>query len=158
MIAEVSIRKATTSDAQEVSELTEKLLSEIVNITGVKAFNFNLEEALNHLILFMEQNKYHVFVAEKYGKIIGFISLIESYALYAEGSFGTIPELYVSPEYRSEKVGLKLINKAKEFGKVSNWKRLEVTTPALPEFERTLSFYEREGFIVSGGKKLRVLL
>ena len=33
--------------------------------------------------------------------------------------------------------------------------RLEVTTPPLPEFERTLSFYETNNFEISGGRKLK---
>jgi hypothetical protein len=44
------------------------------------------------------------------------------------------------------------------FGKARGWKRLEVTTPPLPQFEKTLAFYEREGFAITGGRKLKVLL
>jgi len=38
------------------------------------------------------------------------------------------------------------------------WKRREVTTPPLPEFDRTLAFYPREGFAVTGGRTLKTLL
>lgn len=86
------------------------------------------------------------------------IALYESYALYAEGAFGTIPELYVRPGFRSKELGFQLIAQAKSFGRSRGWKRLEVTTPPLPEFDKTLAFYEREGFAITGGRKLKIAL
>jgi epoxyqueuosine reductase len=47
---------------------------------------------------------------------------------------------------------------AKEYGRHKGWKRLEVTTPPLPEFDRTFHFYETQGFDIAGGKKMKVLL
>ncbi len=35
--------------------------------------------------------------------------------------------------------------------------RLEATTPPLPQFDKTLAFYVREGFFVTGGRKLKTL-
>ena len=89
---------------------------------------------------------------------IGFVALIESQALYAEGVFGTIPEFYVRPEYRSINVGRQLMSQAKSFAESRGWKRLEVTTPPLPQFDKTLAFYQREGFTISGGRKLKTEL
>jgi GNAT superfamily N-acetyltransferase len=91
-------------------------------------------------------------------KAVGFIAFYESYALSAEGAFGTIPELYVRPEFRSKGLGLRLVSQAKAFGPSRGWGRLEVTTPPLPQFDRTLAFYEREGFSITGGRKLKVAL
>lgn len=34
--------------------------------------------------------------------------------------------------------------------------RLEVTTPPLPQCDRTLAFYRREGFGISGGRKMKM--
>ena len=48
-----------------------------------------------------------------------------------------------------------LIEQKKDFGRSIGWKRLEVTTPPLPQFDKTLAFYKREGFANSGGLKLR---
>ncbi len=36
-----------------------------------------------------------------------------------------------------------------------NW--LGATTPLLPQFDKTLAFYVREGFSVTGGRKLKTL-
>lgn len=81
--------------------------------------------------------------------------MYESYALYAEGAYGTIPELYIRPEYRSLNIGKYLLEKTKKFATSKNWKRLEVTTPPLPQFDRTLSFYENNSFEIAGGRKLK---
>lgn len=51
-----------------------------------------------------------------------------------------------------------LIQSVKDFADEKGWKRLEVTTPPLPQFDATLSFYEREGFEISGGRKLKTVL
>ena len=63
--------------------------------------------------------------------------------------------MYVRPAYRSNGIGKELINKLREFANSKNWTRLEVTTPPLPQFDETLAFYEREGFEISGGRKLK---
>ena len=136
-----------------------ELLSEIMSAIGVNVFNFSLEETTIRLKDFLNRDKYFVFVARNdIENVIGFVALYESHALYAEGSFGTIPELYVRPEYRSKNIGRRLVSEAKSFGISRGWKRLEVTTPPLPQFEKTLAFYEHESFAVTGGRKLKVAL
>ena len=108
---------------------------------------------------FIYREKYFVFVAQSENQaLVGFIALYENYALYAEGAFGTIPELFVRPGYRSQNVGQRLMEQAKTFGNSRGWKRLEVTTPPLPQFDKTIAFYEREGFAITGGRKLKVAL
>jgi len=67
-------------------------------------------------------------------------------------------ELYVTPAYRSQGIGKNLVKSVKAFGSARGWKRLEVTTPPLPQFDETLAFYEREGFEISGGRKLKSLI
>ena len=69
-------------------------------------------------------------------------------------AFGTIAEFYARPEYRSRGVGLALMAEARALASTRDWRRLEVTTPPLPEFARTWVFYEREGFSIAGGRKL----
>lgn len=155
----ITIKQATADDARHVAAMVGDLLTEIMIAIGVQAFNFNFGETLARLKDLIDREKYFVFVARNSSdKAVGFVALYESYALYAEGSFGTIPELYVRPEYRSKGVGHSLISEARSFGKARGWKRLEVTTPPLPQFEKTLAFYEREGFAISGGRKLKVPL
>lgn len=136
-----------------------ELLNEIMSTIGVQAFNFSLDETAARLKDFIEREKYFVFVAHsEHAGPVGFVTLYESHALYAEGAFGTIPELFVRTDFRSQKVGLGLVEQARTFGNSRAWTRLEVTTPPLPQFDKTLAFYEREGFTITGGRKLKVVL
>jgi GNAT superfamily N-acetyltransferase len=159
MSANVTIHRATDDDAYEIAVMVGELLTEIMNVIGIPAFHFELAETTSRLQDFLNREKYFVFVARSgSGDPVGFIALYECYALYAEGAFGTIPELYVRQEQRKNGLGLRLISQAKSFGASRGWTRLEVTTPPLPQFGRTLAFYEREGFAISGGRKLKVSL
>lgn len=135
------------------------LLNEIMRNTGIQSFAFDAAATTNRLTEFLREEKYRVLVSRsEYGGDVGFVSMYESYALYAEGVFGTLAELYVRPAYRSQGIGHQLVEGAKAYGADRGWTRLEVTTPPLPQFERTLRFYEREGFAVTGGRKLKVAL
>jgi len=159
MTTNILIQRATAADAHGVAVLVGDLLAEIMNAINIHAFNFDLAETTVRLKGFLDKEQYFVFVARNDSlDLIGFIALYESYALYAEGAFGTIAELYVRVESRANKVGKRLVLQAKSFGKMRGWKRLEVTTPPLPQFDKTLSFYEREGFSITGGRKLKVAL
>jgi GNAT superfamily N-acetyltransferase len=108
----------------------------------------------------MTDGKYSVLLARDgvQSELLGFLALYESFALYAEGAYGTIPEFYVRPAHRSNGVGTALLKEARRVGLSRGWCRLEVTTPPLPQFDRTLAFYEREGFSISGGRKLKLEL
>lgn len=152
------IRRATVQDVPQLAGMVGELLAEIMAKIGVQAFNFDLDATIDRLGAFISQEKYFVFAAWDGDAPAGFIALYESYALYAEGAFGTIPEFYVHPAFRSKALGLQLLSQAKTFGRSRGWKRLEVTTPPLPEFDKTLAFYEREGFAITGGRKLKVAL
>lgn len=154
----MSIRRADVEDAPRVAALVGELLTEIMGQTGAPHFRFDLSETSTRFVRFLEEGRYVVFVASDAASIVGFVALYESYALYAEGAFGTIPELYVQPAYRSRHIGAELLAAAAAFGRTRHWTRLEVTTPPLPAFDRTLAFYERYGFAISGGRKLRLAL
>jgi len=159
MNTNIIIQKATIDDSHEIAVMAGELLDEIMGVIGIQAFNFDLVETMGRLNDFISREKYFVFVArDDTNKVVGFVALYESHALYAEGSFGTIPELYVRPEHRSKNVGFLLVSQAKSFGMSRGWKRLEVTTPPLPQFDKTLAFYEREGFAITGGRKLKLAL
>jgi len=157
MKTDITIQEASADDVQEIAIMVGELLSEIMDVIGIQAFHFDLGETTARLNNFIDEEKYFVFVArEENGAVIGFLALYESHALYTEGSFGTIPEFYVRPEYRSKHVGLRLISRARSFGTSRGWKRLEVTTPPLPQFDKTLAFYQQKGFSISGGRKLKL--
>jgi GNAT superfamily N-acetyltransferase len=154
----IHIQPANLNDTEDIAVMVGELLSEIMTTIGIQAFNFDLPETTLRLKHFLATEKMFAFIARDPTQAIGFVTLYESYALYTEGAFGTIPEFYVRPEYRSSGVGSQLASHVKTFAKLRGWKRLEVTTPPLPQFERTLAFYERESFSITGGRKLKVNL
>ena len=87
--------------------------------------------------------------------MIGFATLCESYALYTEGAFGILQEFYVLPEYRNLNVGKRLFDHIKIFAKEQQWKRMELCTPPVPEFDRTVNFYQDNEFERTGGYKMK---
>jgi hypothetical protein len=54
---------------------------------------------------------------------------------------------------RSAGLGLRLPDAVSAHGA-----RLGMCAPRLPEFERTLAFYRRNGFEITGGRKMKHLL
>ena len=84
------------------------------------------------------------------GEHAGVLTLNGCAAIYAGGHFGEVAELYVRPAFRSQSVGSQLLRAAIEFGKTQGWTRLEVCTPPMPQWARTLSFYQQKGFIALG--------
>jgi GNAT superfamily N-acetyltransferase len=120
-----------------------------------KAFEFDLDETAARARSWLLAGHYTVLLAHAGGDAVGFLSLAQTYALYTEGRFGIIPECFVKPAYRSRGIGAGLLDEAKRLARSRGWRRLEVTTPPLPEFAATLAFYERHGFRVSGGRKMR---
>lgn len=158
MPSDIDIEPIQASEYQKLSILVGELLNEIMEKTGVNVFNFNRQETEARASKLISDGKYWVFVARERNTkhVIGFASIYESYALYSEGAFGTIPELYVKSNWRSISVGQKLLNAVMRFAQEKGWHRIEVTTPPLPEFDRTLNFYRKNGFEVSGGKKLKI--
>lgn len=100
------IHRATIADAPEVATMVGELLAEITGAIGVQAFNFDLAETMSRLEDYLVREKYLVFMArDEEDYPAGFIALYESNALYAEGVFGAIPELYALRKYRSARLG-----------------------------------------------------
>jgi GNAT superfamily N-acetyltransferase len=83
---------------------------------------------------------------------VGVATVSEAFALYAQGWHGIINELYVVPQARSSGVGEAMISTIRHFARRSGWRRIEVTAPESPRWERTRRFYEREGFSFTGPK------
>lgn len=141
----------------ELSVMMGELLDEIIQLTNDPVIQFDQEKNLEWLKILIEEEKYWIFIAmDNNNNVIGFVSLYESYALYSEGAYGTIPELYVRPAYRSQNIGKDLLDCAITFSQKKNWRQLEITTPPLPEFARTLQFYRENNFQITGGRKLKL--
>lgn len=154
----IRITQAQPSDAPLVADLVGELLQEIMAAIGAKAFGFSQVETEARARRWLVEGTYTVLLAFHNEQAAGLLTLSESRALYAEGAFGIIPELYVRPAFRSRRVGATLLADAKNLAHTKQWTRLEVTTPPLPQFDRALAFYERQGFSITGGRKMKLFL
>lgn len=154
----IHIARADIHDADTVATMVGELLHDIMAEVNDKVFGFDHVNTVGRARAWMKEGLYTVLLAKLNSKPVGFLSLYESYALYTEGAYGTIPEFYVRSPHCSQGIGSALLAEAKQIGQTRGWKRLEVTTPPLPQFDRTLSFYQRNGFSISGGRKLELTL
>jgi len=144
--------------AEEIARLAVCLTNEIIERTGIKYFDVDEPSATSLCESFLENGHYNVIAAFDGNKVVGFGALCESHSLYAEGAFGIIQEFYVLPEYRSMDIGKTLVEELVEFARSKKWKRLELCTPPLPEFDRTVQFYKSNGFEITGGYKMKITI
>jgi GNAT superfamily N-acetyltransferase len=151
----VKYRIIDESQAEEIAKLAVCLTNEIIERTGIKHFDVDVPLAIELCDKYVSNGIYHVMAAFDEDKIVGFGAMCESHSLYAEGAFGIIQEFYVIPNYRSKEVGKLLIKKIVGFAKGKGWKRLELCTPPIPEFDRTVDFYKSNGFEITGGYKMK---
>ena len=157
---QIRIDHARPDDAPVIAQMVGELLREIMTLIETQTFGFHEEEAETRARSWIADGKYRVVLARDrvQPEPLGFLALYESFALYTEGTYGTIPEFYIRPAHRSKGIGAALMREARRLGQSRGWRRLEVTTPPLPQFDRTLAFYQREGFSISGGRKLKLEL
>lgn len=141
--------------SDEIASLAVCLTNEIIERTGIKHFDVDVPLAQNLCLNYVSQGIYQVMAAFDGDRIVGFGAICESHSLYAEGAFGVIQEFYIVPEYRSRQVGKSLLQAIVELAKDNGWKRLELCTPPVPEFDRTVAFYQANGFEITGGYKMK---
>jgi GNAT superfamily N-acetyltransferase len=149
---------ATQAEATLVAELAVALTSEIIGRTGIKHFNVNLRDTVALCEQLIVSGSYIALVAAEQSSPVGFTGFCESRALYAEGTFGIIQEFYVVPGSRSAGVGKALLQAAFAQARSRGWRRLELCTPPLPEFQQSLDFYARNGFEITGGRKMKFIV
>ena len=150
----ISIREVTRRDAAIVGALIGGLLRELRGEEGAARTAMPAELVDRVLAL---KDKVFGYLAFDADTPVGIIMLSETAAIYANGIFGTITELYVTPGYRSSGIAKLLIAAARSLGIQRGWGRLEVGAPDQPKWQRTLAFYLNYGF-AEIGPRLRLLL
>jgi GNAT superfamily N-acetyltransferase len=156
----VTIRQATPADAPEVARMVKALTDEIIEMIGHEHFDVDVQMSAVLGRDWIADGKYVAYIAldDTSGQTIGVATLCESRSLYAQGVFGIIQEFYVAKQWRSREVGAHLVEACVAHGRAAGWRRLELATPPLPEFARTVSFYKDNGFEPTGGRKMKRLL
>ena len=146
----IRIERAGLEQNEKIIELVVKLLMEL---EGDSAEFEGIDRAKVLTDWSRNREKVHAFLAKtEDDRVVGISTLVETFAIYAGGSYGVIDEMYVDPEFRSAGVGKMLIDAVKEFGREKNWLRVDVTAPPEEQWKRTVRFYEKQGFVFTGPK------
>jgi len=142
------IHEATKKDASTIGKLVYSLMVEVEHQSPNMNETFYAMKAGE--LLGSEPANYVFIASDGYGKAVGFITIGITSAIYAEGTFGVINELYVVPEVRSSGIGKLLLDAAKRLAASKGWTRLEVTAALERVNPRAIRFYQREEFVESG--------
>jgi len=155
MIENIIIQKAELSDSDKVADLVISLLNEL-NSKRKDKFVMNVDAYRNSTVDLLKRDDvfaaYLAYVNDDNKNPIGLMTLVSSCAIYNFGDYGTITELYVSPEYRSLGLGNLLIEEAKKYGHNKGWSKLEVGAPMEDEWPRVFQFYLKNHFKPKGPK------
>jgi GNAT superfamily N-acetyltransferase len=154
----VDFSLATLDDAADIGGLVYSLTEEICACTGAQHFDIDLDGTIRRCREFLTAGHYAAVVGRSAGATVAVATLAETYALYAGGRIGVVQEFYVVPGLRSGGVGAGLLAAVQRHGVGRGWSCMELCTPPLPEFERTLTFYRRHGLVPVGGRKMRKYL
>ena len=154
----INFRIASAQDAELVGALVVALTSEICELTQAQHFDIDLHGTIKRCRELMTDGHYQAIIGFHEHSPVAVATMTETYALYAGGKIGVIQEFYVSPEQRALGTGSRLIEQVKQYGVQQDWSCLELCTPPLPEFERTLNFYQKNGLMPVGGRKMRQAL
>ncbi|HEX9428408.1 MAG TPA: GNAT family N-acetyltransferase [Candidatus Polarisedimenticolia bacterium] len=158
----IRIDQATPADAAQVLSLVESLLRELEENPedrgpGAREFE-GIDRAKVLKDLSGVRGRFAVFLARTdAGETVGVATVMEAFAIYAGGNYGIIDEMYVVPGRRSAGVGGRIIEAIKAHGRRKGWLRIDVTAPPERHWERTVKFYEKQGFVFTG-PKLRLKL
>jgi GNAT superfamily N-acetyltransferase len=149
------IRKADRQDLPVVLRLVESLLREL----GEEGDELGSLQVSSVTEAWDAQGERAVaFLAEAGdGEAVGVVTVVEAFAIYANGCYGIINEMYVAPGYRSAGIGARLVSEVVSYGRARGWSRVDVTAPESERWERSRRFYEAQGFEFTG-PKLKFLL
>lgn len=117
------------------------------------------EDVFNNIFTQMEApgNNHEAYCLKENNETIAFFTLGESFSIFAHGNYGIINELWVNDKFRSKGVGKAVINEILKIGAERNWKRIDVSAPPDEKWDRTVNFYQKNGFTLTG-RKLKVYL
>jgi len=152
---DIHFKAASDKDAAVIANFVVKLTAEICQLTDTQHFDLNLSETTRRCQALIKDGHLSAIIGFDNNTPVAVVTMTETYALYAEGKIGLIQEFYVCPEFRAIGVGSILIEQVRQHGIQRDWSCIELCTPPLPEFERTLQFYQSNGLNPVGGRKMR---
>lgn len=150
------VRLAAATDAKVVATLVYELLAELSGDPGSGSELSEFEQLAGQLLI-PGSGIWGLLAERPGGEILGVLMLNQCASFYAGGPFGEVTEFYVSPGQRGTGVGKLLMAAAVNFARERAWQRLEVGAPPTPQWQSTVDFYLRSGF-VHVGPRLKLLL
>jgi len=140
----ISIHPAKLKDTESIEKIIREL--EWFNHITEKSTQDTISKIEVYLRSCQEAPSNSVFVAEKEGKVIGYISVHWLFYVILPGPEGYISELFVSKKERGQGIGSLLIKEVKKQAEIRGCSRL-----ALANNRNRLSyekeFYKKKGFI-----------
>jgi GNAT superfamily N-acetyltransferase len=94
-----------------------------------------------------------VIVAVSDDELVGVCTISYQPSIRTLGTYAIIQEMFVAPDYRSEKLGERLIEAASSAAEDAGCPMVELSTP--PNGERAENFYSRVGFTQVGVRMRR---
>jgi GNAT superfamily N-acetyltransferase len=148
------IRAASGEDAAAIANAVEALL---IELGGERPATTALEEAARELIEGRATGV--LLVAEADDAIVGFLATSWQHAIHVPGRYGTIQDLWVDPDWRSQAVGRELVEALVSLAGKLGIGRLEVGLPqeSFAQIEATERFYLGNGFSHLGPRMRRLL-
>ncbi len=152
----IEVVEAGPHDADLVSVMVYELLLEanVGGVNGHKISDVEINETCH--MLFEENTQFSALLAfahfedSRTRKPVGVMTITETVALYAKGRFGQIMEFFVDPNFRSQRIGVQMMEAAQNKGREKGWTCLEVNAPDIIGGKRAVGFYTREGFHTMG--------
>lgn len=153
-VANARIRTATEDDAAAVAAAVEALL---IELGGERPSVAALQEGARTLAA--DPQAGILLVAESEGSIVGILAASWQYAIHVPGHYGTIQDLWVHPEWRSQALGQELILALVRQATEKGVPRLEVGLPqeGFARLAATERFYRENGFTPLGPRMRRLL-
>lgn len=146
----IAFQKAEKNRSDLIKNLLEKLYLELGEEREYIAF---LSIELIHKIL--DSGRTEIYLAIEKENVLGILTLSESQAIHAGGNYGIIDEIYILPEHRNRKIGQSFIEFVAMLARERNWRRVDVTAPTDLKWQKTIDFYENNGFEFTGPKLKR---
>jgi len=155
---DITFKIASPNDAVSIGSMVCKLLQELDERSHMPQQNLNRSATIKRCERFLMDGDYTAILGFAGTKPIATATITETCALYAQGKIGIIQEFFVMPDYRSQGIGGKRLEELKRYGQAQNWSRLELCTPPLPDFDRTLGFYKDQGLEPLSGCKMKLAI
>ncbi|WP_112480371.1 GNAT family N-acetyltransferase [Vibrio variabilis] len=100
----------------------------------------------------LSDNTHFAYEVKCDNEVVAFVTLSESFSIFAHGRYGIINELWVHEDHRSKGIGQAVIQELVEISHVYGWSRIDVTAPPSKSWNRTFEFYQKCGFEFTGRK------